>query len=70
LYGLKQFPYEWNHKINAYFLSQKFERSFVDHNIYFKKTQKKLYVIIALHVDDLILTCKWCELESIVGYPI
>ncbi len=32
LYGLKQFPHEWNRKINAYFLFQKFERSYVDHN--------------------------------------
>ncbi len=38
LYGLEQYFHEWNHKINAYFLFQTFERSFVDHNVYFKKT--------------------------------
>jgi ATP-binding cassette subfamily B (MDR/TAP) protein 1 len=37
LYGLEEYFHEWNHKINAYFLSQTFERSFVDHNVYFRR---------------------------------
>jgi hypothetical protein len=55
LYGLKQSPHEWNHKINAYFLFQKFERDSTNHNVYFFKTQEIFYVIITLYVDDLIL---------------
>jgi hypothetical protein len=34
---------------------QKFETSSIDHNVYFKRVQKISYVIITLHVDDLIL---------------
>jgi hypothetical protein len=55
LYGLKQFPCEWNHKINAYFLSQEFERSYGDHNVYLKIIQENSYVIINFYVVDLIL---------------
>jgi hypothetical protein len=35
LYGLKQLPCKWNPKIKTHFLYQKFERSYVDHNVYF-----------------------------------
>jgi ATP-binding cassette subfamily B (MDR/TAP) protein 1 len=55
LYGLKQSPREWNHKIIAYFLSQKFERSYGDCNVYFKRIQENSYVIINFYVVDLIL---------------
>jgi ATP-binding cassette subfamily B (MDR/TAP) protein 1 len=55
LYGLKQSPREWNHKINAYFLSQEFEKSYGDHNVYLKIIQKNFYVIINFSVVDLIL---------------
>jgi len=51
---LKQFYYEWNNKINIYFLFQKFERSYVDHNVFFFLKLKKI-VIIILYVDDMIL---------------
>jgi hypothetical protein len=37
LYGLKQSPHEWNHKINAYFLFQEFKKSYGDHNVYLKR---------------------------------
>jgi hypothetical protein len=56
LYGLKQYPCEWNYKINAYFAFEKFKNNFIDHNVYFKRVQKNSYVIITLHLDDLILT--------------
>ncbi len=52
---MKQSPHEWNHKINAYILFQKFERNFVNHKVYLKRTQEFFYVIITLYVDDLIL---------------
>jgi hypothetical protein len=44
LYGLKQFPHEWNRKINAYFLSQKFERSYVNHNEFVLKKFNKIFM--------------------------
>jgi hypothetical protein len=34
LYGLISSPREWNHKINAYFLFQKFKNSYADHNLF------------------------------------
>ncbi len=40
LYGLKQSPCEWNHKINAYFFSHKLKKGFVDHNVCFMKAQE------------------------------
>ncbi len=55
MYGLKHFPREWNHKIDAYFLIQKFERNYANHNVYFKRVIKINYVIIILHVDDPML---------------
>jgi ATP-binding cassette subfamily B (MDR/TAP) protein 1 len=55
LYGLKQSPCEWNHKIDVYFLFKKIVKNFVDHNVYFKKAHKNFYVIITLYVDDLTL---------------
>ncbi len=55
LYGLKQSPCEWNHKINAYFLSQKFVRNYGDHNVYLKIIQENSYVIINFYVVNLIL---------------
>jgi hypothetical protein len=55
LYGLKQSPCEWNYNSHACFLLQKFEKSFIDHNVYFKRIFLNAYVIITLYVDDLIL---------------
>jgi len=55
LYRLKQFSHEWNDKINAYFLFQEFEKSYVDHNVYFKRVKKNSFVIIIFYVDDMIL---------------
>jgi hypothetical protein len=55
LYGLKQSPCAWNHKIDVYFLFNFFVKNFVDHNVYFKRAHKNSYVIITLHVDDPIL---------------
>jgi hypothetical protein len=36
-------------------LFKEFERNFVDHNIYFRKAQGNLFVIITLYVNGLIL---------------
>jgi hypothetical protein len=55
LNGLKQVSHELMDKINAYFLSQEFEKNYVDHNVYFKRVQKNFFVIIILYVDDMIL---------------
>ncbi len=38
-----------------YFLSQEFERSYGDCNVYFKRIQENFYVIINFYVVDLIL---------------
>ena len=41
LYGLKQAPREWNHMVNSFLISKKFERMEADPCIY-KKTEREL----------------------------
>ncbi len=55
LYGLKQFPCEWNHKIIVNFFFQEFKKGFVDHDVCFTKAQETFYVIITLYAGTLIL---------------
>ena len=40
LYGLKQAPREWNHMVNNFLISKKFERMEADPCIY-KKTERE-----------------------------
>lgn len=54
LYGLKQSPRAWYHKIDQYFQQEGFQRSEADHSLYVR-LEGTAKVIIALYVDDLIL---------------
>ena len=54
LYGLKQSPRAWCHRINSFFINEGFCRSQVDHSLYVKQTGEYLLVAI-LYVDDLII---------------
>jgi hypothetical protein len=54
LYGLKQSPRTWQHKIHTYILSLVFVRSNVDHYIY-SKEEGGNFIYISLYIDDLLL---------------
>ncbi|MCO5592969.1 hypothetical protein L7F22_046973 [Adiantum nelumboides] len=54
LYGLKQVPRAWYEKIDDHLQSQGFQRSNVDHTLYYK-VQGKDIVLVILYVYDLIL---------------
>ena len=55
LYGLKQAPKSWYSRIDAWFIKQGLKRSENDPNLYYSLENGK-YVIILLHVDDLLIT--------------
>lgn len=53
LYGLKQAPRAWYSRIDAYFLSNGFERSKNEPTLYMKN-QGKSSLFVCLYVDDMI----------------
>ena len=55
LYGLKQAPREWYSKMDAFLLSQNFQRCRSDTNVYLQKHDGHI-IIIVLYVDDLLIT--------------
>ena len=63
LYGLKQAPRLWNDAVNATLQHLNFTRCNADPCLYVRK-EKSEFVIIALYVDDLILTSNSSDLLS------
>ena len=55
LCGIKQAPRAWYYKMDAFLLSQKFERYKYDYNVYMQYKERFLLVII-LCVDNLLIT--------------
>ena len=55
LYGLKQAPREWYTKMDAFLISQKFERFKSDCNVYMKNKEGFLLLVV-LYVDDFLIT--------------
>ena len=55
LYRLKQAPRSWYAKMDAFLLSQKFQRCKSNMNVYLKQYDGQL-LIIFLYVDDLLIT--------------
>ena len=55
LYGLKQAPREWYSKMDAFLLSQKFQRCRSDQNLYLKQNDGHI-IIIFLYVEELLIT--------------
>ena len=55
LYGLKQAPREWYSKMDAFLLSQNFQRCRSDPNVYIQQHDGHI-IIIVLYVDDLLIT--------------
>ena len=54
LYGLKQAPREWYSKMDAFLLSQNFQRCRSDPNVYLKEFDGHI-IIIFLYVYDLLI---------------
>ena len=55
LYGLKQAPRAWYSKMDAFLISQNFERCKLDCNVYMKKKEGFL-ILVVLYVDELLIT--------------
>ena len=55
LYGLKQDPREWYSNMDAFLVSQNFQRCRSDSNVYIHQYNGHL-IIIFLYVDDLLIT--------------
>ena len=55
LYGLKQAPREWYSKMDAFLLSQKFQRCKSDPNVYLQKYDGHFIVIVLYFYDLLII---------------
>ena len=55
LYGIKETPRAWYAKMDAFLMSQKFERCKYDRNVYMQQKGGSLLLII-LYVDDLLIT--------------
>jgi hypothetical protein len=56
LYGLKQAPRAWYSKIEAYFISESFEKCPNEYTLFVKHGKEGEILIVSLYVDDLILT--------------
>ena len=55
LYGLKHAPRSWYAKMDAFLLSQNFQRRMSDLNVYLQKYDGHL-IMIFLYVDDILIT--------------
>ncbi|MCO5573541.1 hypothetical protein L7F22_027312 [Adiantum nelumboides] len=55
LYGLKRVPREWYHKFHLFMLSQGYRQSDIDHCLYRKQAKDGSFLILILHVDDMLL---------------
>ena len=55
LYGLKQAPRAWYSKMDAFLISQNFERCKSNWNVYLKK-KEGLFRLFVLYVDELLIT--------------
>ena len=55
LYGLKQSGRNWNNTLHQFLTDNELTQSDVDPCIYFRKSDGKFLVIVAVWVDDLII---------------
>lgn len=56
LYGLKQAPKAWYNRIDKYFRDHGFIRCSSEHALYVKNDSNRGFMLVCLHVDDLIFT--------------
>ena len=55
LYGLKQAPRQWNKKFDSFMMSREYKRTFEDPCIYVRKFPDDKFIILLLHVDDMLI---------------
>lgn len=55
LYGLKQSPRQWNKRFDDFVRAQGYTRSEYDSCVYFKQSDKGVYVYMLLYVDDILI---------------
>lgn len=56
LYGLKQFPLQWNRRFDKFMAHIGFTRSQFDHCVYFRLRLRNSLIILFLYVDDILIT--------------
>ena len=65
LYGLKQAPREWYSKMDAFLLSQNFQRCRSDPNVYIQHYDGHL-INIVLYVDEFLITGSTVDSISVI----
>ena len=55
LYGLKQAPRQWYLKFDKFMSEQGYTRCHSDHCVYLKRKNDGSYIILLLHVDDMLV---------------
>ena len=65
LYGLKHAPRSWYAKMDAFFLSQNFQRCKYDPNVYFQQYDG-IILIIVLYIDYILITRSTLALISFI----
>lgn len=58
LYGLKQSPHEWNHRLDEFMIREKYTRCQYDLCVYMKGSTFKVRVFLLLYVDDMLIASK------------
>ena len=65
LYGLKQAPRSWYAKMDAFLLSQNFEKCKSDPNVYLQQYEGNIMIIL-LYVDDILITGRTLALIAFI----
>ena len=63
IYGLKQSGKLWNKLIHAFLTDNSFQRSSVDHCLYYKK-DTNICIYILIWVDDIVIACRDVEMMN------
>lgn len=64
IYGLKQFPRQWNKRFDSFILAKGFHKNNYDSCVYKKTFATDGYIFVLLYVDD-ILIASTCKLEIV-----
>jgi hypothetical protein len=56
LYGVKQAPQSWYHRLDMYLKNKGFKRGTTDNNLYIKREDNDLLIVL-VYVDDIIFGC-------------
>ena len=57
LYGLKQAPKCWYKRFDSFIMSLGYNRLSSDHCAYYKRFEDNDFIILLLHMDDMLVTC-------------